>query len=136
MNKQKPVEKLREKIRLLEIRQAEEGKILKEQVAQAVQSLRPINLIKNAVKDMTSSVELRTNLVETLVSILGGYLTKKLMINPKSGPFLKVFGAILQFGVTNVLAQNAEKIREFVINLINSYFPGVKEEAASAEPKS
>jgi len=133
MNKQKPVESLRESIRLLEIRQTEEGKILKEHFSVTLESVRPVNLIKHAVKDMTSSVDLKSNLSETIISILAGYLTKKVMVNSKSGPLMKIVGAILQFGVTSVLAQNAENIKDYLNRMVDRYFRVEPEEVPETE---
>jgi hypothetical protein len=126
--KQKPVDSLRESIRLLEIRQAEEGRMLKEHFSLTVESLKPVNLIRSSIKEMTNSTDLKNNLFETVFSILGGYLSKKIMVSSKSGPFVKIIGAVLQFGVTTVLAQNAEKIRNFINNLIEKYLQPDPEE--------
>jgi hypothetical protein len=134
MIKQKPVDSLRESIRLLEIKQAEEAKILKEQFSVTVESLKPVNLLKSSIKEMTSSADLKNNLFETVFSILGGYLSKKIMVNSKSGPFLKIAGAVLQFGVTTVLAQNAEKIRNYINNLIEKYLQPDPEELSEPNP--
>ena len=128
MAKQKPVDSLRESIRLLEIRQAEEGRILKEHFSVTIDSLKPVNLLKSSIREMTSSADLKNNLFETIFSILGGYLTKKMMVNSKSGPLRKIVGAVLQFGVTTVLAQNSEKIRNFINNLIEKYLHPDQEE--------
>lgn len=128
MEKQNAVNSLKESIRILEIRQVEEGIILKEQFRITYESLKPINLIKNSVKDLVSSVEIKNSLFETIVSILTGYLTKKLMISSKSSIFMKLFGAFLQFGVTSLIANNAETIRIFISNLIEDFLHPAKEE--------
>lgn len=121
MAKQTAAESLKESIRLLEIQQAEEGKILKEQFKVTYESLKFVNIVKNSLKELTSSVEIKNNLFETIVSILTGYLTKKLMVSPKSNPFMKILGAVLQFGVTSLVAKNAESIRIYITELIDRF---------------
>lgn len=121
MAKQTAAESLKESIRLLEIQQAEEGKILKEQFKVTYESLKFVNIVKSSLKELTSSVEIKNNLFETIVSILTGYLTKKLMVSPKSNPFMKILGAVLQFGVTSLVAKNAESIRIYITELIDRF---------------
>ena len=118
MAKPSAVDSLKESIRLLEIRQAEEGRALKEQFRITFESLKPVNLIKSSLNELTSSVEVKNSLFETIVSILTGYLTKKMMVSSNSNPLMKILGAVLQFGVTTLIAKNAETIRTYVMNLI------------------
>jgi len=133
MAKPNPITSLKESIRLLEIRQAEEGVILKEQFKVTFESLKPFNLIKSSIKDLTSSVEIKNNLFETVVSILTGYLTKKITINSKGGPLMKIVGVLLQFGVTSLVSKNAEKIRILLGDLIERFFNPIEEEIPETE---
>jgi hypothetical protein len=128
MEKQNAVDSLKESIRILEIRQAQERIILKEQFIITYESLKPINLIKNSAKELAHSAEIKNSLFETVVYILSGYLTKKLIINSKSGTFMKLFGALLQFGITRALANNAETIQIFISNLIEKFHTSAKKE--------
>lgn len=128
MAKQSSIDSLKESIRLLEIRQTEEGLALKIQFKETFESLKPVNLIKNTINDLTNSVEIKNSLFETIVSILTGYLTKKMMVSSNSNPFMKILGAILQFGVTSLVAKNAESIRNFISDLIDKFFHTEEEE--------
>lgn len=121
MAKQSAVDSLKESIRLLEIRQAEEGQALKEQFKITYESLKPVNLIKSSISELTSSAEIKNGLFETIVSIVTGYLTKKMMVSSKSNPFMKIMGAVLQFGVTSLVAKNAESIRNYIMDLIDRF---------------
>ena len=134
MAKQTAVESLRESIRLLEIQQAEEGKILKEQFKATYESLKLVNLVKSSLKELTESVEIKNNLFESIVSIVTGYLTKKLMISSSSNPFKKILGALIQLGVTNLVAKNAETIRIYITEFIDRFLhPEEKEEVPETE---
>lgn len=133
MEKQNAISSLKESIRLFEIKQAEDGAILKEQFAVTFESLKPINLLKNTIKEMTSSVDLKSNLSETIISILAGYLTKKVMVSSKSGPLMKILGSVLQFGVTSVIASNTDNIREFINRMIDRFLRTETEEIPETE---
>ena len=134
MAKQTAVESLKGSIRLLEIQQAEEGKILKEQFKATYESLKLVNLVKSSLKELTESVEIKNNLFESIVSIVTGYLTKKLMISSSSNPFKKILGALIQLGVTNLVAKNAESIRTYITELIDKFLhPKEEEEVPETE---
>ncbi len=135
MAKQNAVDSLKESIRLLEIRQAEEGKLLKDQFKLTYESLKPVNLIKNSIKELANSEEIKASLFETLVSILTGYFTKKMFVGPKSNPLVKIFGALMQFGVTSLVAKNADSIRNYIGELINR-FVHPSEETPEAEAET
>jgi hypothetical protein len=135
MNMAKPgaTEKLREKIRLLEIRQAEEAKILKEQFKITYESLKPANLLKSTLKELAGPSELKNNLLETIVSILSGYLSNKVLVGKKGSIFKKLLGLLLQYGVTNLVANNAENIRNLFLDLLGKVLKSSKK---SAEPET
>jgi hypothetical protein len=61
MATQTATERLKESIRLLEMKQQEEGKILKEQLRITYESLKPVNLIKSSLKEITSSMEIKND---------------------------------------------------------------------------
>ena len=128
MTKPTPKELLKESIRQLEIKQAEEGEQLKVQFKATYESLKLVNLVKSSLKELTNSVEIKNNLFESIVSIVTGYLTKKLMISSTSNPFKKILGALIQLGVTNLVAKNAESIRTYITELIDKFLHPTEEE--------
>jgi hypothetical protein len=133
MVKQSPVDSLKESIRLLEIRQAEEGEQLREQFKITYESLKPVNLIKNSLKDIVNSSEVKNSLFETVISLVSGYLTQKFIVNSKSNVFVKLLGVLMQFGITNLVSKNTEAIRTFITNLIEKYTTPEEEEIPEPE---
>ena len=133
MVKQSAVDSLKESIRLLEIRQAEEGEQLREQFKITYESLKPVNLIKNSLKDIVNSAEVKNSLFETVISLVSGYLTQKFIVNSKSNVFVKLLGVLMQFGITNLVSKNAETIRTFITNLIEKYTTPAEEEIPETE---
>lgn len=132
MKKQSAREALRESIRQLEIQQAHEGEELKAQFKATYESLKLVNLVKSSLKEVTESVEIKNTLFESIISVVSGYVSRKLMVNKNSNPFLKIVGLVMQFGITNLVAKNAEVIRIYVTELIDKFLHP-KEEAPEAE---
>ena len=95
----------------LEIMQTEEGKMLKEQFHQAYESIKPINLIKSTFHQLAASEDIKDNIINTSVGLAAGYLAEKLVEGMTSGPFKKLLGAAVMFGVTNVVAKNPETVK-------------------------
>jgi hypothetical protein len=56
-----------------------------------------------------------------------------MMVNSKSGPFMKILGAVLQFGVTSVISQNADNIREFLNRMVDRFLHTEQEEVPETE---
>ena len=128
-------EALRESIRQLEIRQVQEGEELKAQFKTTYESLKLVNLVKSSIKDLTESSEIKSTLFESIVSVMTGYFSKKLMVGKNSNPFLKIVGLVMQFGITNLVAKNAEVIRLYISELIDQFLHP-KEAAPEAEAEA
>lgn len=110
---------LKETIRMLEIQQAEEGKILKEQLFETYESLKPANLLKSAFNEITSSLEVKHNLFNNLISTFTGYLTKKVVVGSSPNLFKKIAGILLQYGVSSLVSRYSETIRALGLEMIH-----------------
>lgn len=125
-------EKLLDSIRQLEIQQTREGEELKAQFKATYESLKLVNLVKSSLKEVTESVEIKNSLFESIISVVSGYVSRKLMVSKKSNPFAKIVALVVQMGVTKLVANNAEVIREYITQMIDKYLHP-KEEATEAE---
>ena len=98
---------LQEMIALLQKKQTVELMQLKDQYHYTYESLRPLNIVKNIFTDMTTSAELRGNLINNIVGISTGYLTKKVMLGATHNPIKRILGTLLQFVITNVVTKHS-----------------------------
>jgi len=113
---------LKNAIQLLEVEQAEDWYLMKEQFFLAIESLKPVNLIKTTLKDISSSPHLVDNIVATAMGLATGYLSKKVFIGTSGNKIKKLLGTFLQFGITNVVAQNSDSIKLFGQSLFQHFF--------------
>jgi len=102
---------LRVAILQLEIKQAEEGKVLKEQFLVTYESIKPINLIRSVFTEAAESHDLQDNLVNTTIGLSAGYLSKVLFQGISGSPIKKFLGTALMFGIKNLVAQNPEAVK-------------------------
>jgi len=114
INSMEPItnsDELKNAIQILEFDQQIRELQLKEQVYLTVESLKPINLIKSTIHEVASSPYLIDNMLGATVGLASGYLSRKLVIGGSHNIIRKLFGSILQFGVTNVVAQHSDRIK-------------------------
>lgn len=121
MNKITSLVELKESILLLEIQQAYEGRLLKEEFKTTCQNLRPVNLIKNKFNELVASPNLKENLLDTVISLAAGYLSKKVIIGGTNNPLKQIVGTLLQMGVTGIVAKNTDGIKSKGMQLIQHF---------------
>ena len=129
---------LKEAISLLEIKQAEEGRLLREQLFVFQDKLKPVQLVKNIFNDIASSLEVKNSLINNLLGELSGYLTSKTFLGSKPSLFKKMAAIILEYGVAAVVAKYAETIKtlglQMITHLLNSKnTEAIKPEAGKGE---
>lgn len=105
MKKDKPIDLLQENIAALAFKQEEDLVLLKRQLEVTFDSLKPENLIKSAIIDMTSVSGLKSTLVSNAIGLTTGYLSKKIVLGGTHNPVKKFLGNVLQFIITNVVAK-------------------------------
>jgi hypothetical protein len=102
---------LKNAIQLLEAEQAIKGQLLKEQFFTTYESLKPVSLIKSTLNDIATSPYLVDNILGTAMGLASGYLTKRIFIGASGNLLRKLLGSVLQFGITNVVAQHSDTIK-------------------------
>lgn len=127
MEKQYTVDSLRQAINELEIRQKEEKILLKEQLVETYESLKPSNILTNIIKDLTSSENLKNEFINTAVAVTTGFITKKVIVGKSNSQALKLVGLALQFGITTLISKNYDTIKEVVAQFINRMLSGKEE---------
>src|ERR1017187_8509038 len=104
-------DKLRQSILLLEVKQAEELMVLKEQIYIAYESIKPVNIFKDAFHEVVSSPEIKTDIISQAIGLATGYLSKKVMVGASHNPIKKLLGNILQVAIARVVSKNSETIK-------------------------
>jgi hypothetical protein len=104
---------LKKAIELLEAEQAVKLQQLKEQFYPAYESLKPVNLFKNTLKDINFSPYLIENIIGTALGLATGYFSKRLVVGASVNWARKLFGAIMQFGIANVVTKHSDTIKSY-----------------------
>ena len=119
-------------IQFLEEEQTVKGEQLKEQLYLTFESFKPINLLKSTIKDISSSPYLIDNILGTATGLASGYLSKRIIVGASGNILRKLFGVVLQLGVTNMVARHPEEVKSLSHLLFQRIFR--KKEEGSEKP--
>ena len=122
MSKDNAVGLLRERIVFLEKRAELESAILRAEFNNSLEKLKPANILRNTFNDVVHSPEMRHKALNSVIGLVTGYLTEKLVVGKTYNPLKKVFGILLEAVVANKVAKNFDTIKDTGISLYNRLF--------------
>jgi hypothetical protein len=126
------IAELKNAIQLLEDEQSFKWQQLQGQFYVTFESLKPVNIIRNTLKDLTTPSNLNDDILGTAMGLASGYLSKKIFIGTSGNIFRKLFGSILQFGVTTLVSKHSDTIVSIGQSLIHHFLS--KKEMNTKEP--
>lgn len=118
---------LDEAIIVLQEKRAKELNLLKAQLDTTYESLKPINLVKSLINEISSSSEIKGNILNNVIGIGSGFLSRKLFVGGSHHPIKRLFGTLIQYVTTNVISKNADGIKSTGENMLQSYLKHRKE---------
>jgi hypothetical protein len=113
---------LKKAIQQLELQQAEEWPLLKEEFLKTVESLKPINIIKNTLKEAVDLPDLKTDIINSTIGLTTGIIAKKLIIGKTLNPLSKLLGVALEMFVANKVSKNTGEIKSLGNSIIKKIF--------------
>jgi hypothetical protein len=81
-----------------------------------------VNLIRHTLKEISSSPYLIENISGSAMGLLSGFLSRKIFVGSSGNLFKKLIGSVLQFGVTNIVAQNSDVIKSVGQTVLHHFF--------------
>lgn len=108
---------LAEEISQLEQKELMQRELLKSQLHQTVESLKPSSLVKSAFNSITSAKNFKSNVLDTSLGIGAGLLAKKWYLGASRNIFKKLAGFVLQNITTGLVTKKMPGIREKISSL-------------------
>ena len=96
-----------------------ERRLLKITFQSAIEKLKPINIIKNSIKEVITAPNLQNNIINNVIGLASGFLTKKLIVGKTHNPISKLLGMLIEVGVANKVTANADGIKSIASLLLN-----------------
>ncbi|MGA9637439.1 hypothetical protein [Flavobacterium sp.] len=78
---------------------------LKDQMEVTYKSVKPSTILNDTLEDLKQFPEVKSNILQLVTSLAGGYLTKKLLIGKPKSTFKKIVGYLVQYGITNLISK-------------------------------
>jgi hypothetical protein len=114
-------EQLIESIHMLELRQVEAELLFKDDLMVVQDYFKPINLVKTACHDLIDIPDLKQKVISTILSVLAGYVSKKIVFGDKKNLVKDILGSVFQIGVTKMVSTKTEGIMAVVSSLIKNF---------------
>jgi translation elongation factor EF-Ts len=105
MKTTKQTDILKNKIANLKLQRNFEFIDLKAQYFVVQNSFTIQNIVNKGVSEFYKTATNRMHLFTTITSILGGYLSKKMVVGESKNPIKKIFGYSIQFAITKLLSK-------------------------------
>ena len=96
--------------------------LLKEQFHTTYESLKPMNIIKNAFGNITASPTVKNDLASGALGIGAGLLSKKILTGNSHNPIRKLLGTVTEVAVAGAVAKSAGGIVAVAGNMLKSFF--------------
>lgn len=106
----------------LEQKKMQQEVALKTQYHITSESLKPVNLLREGIGNITDMPGIGGGLLKTAVGIAVAVLSKKLFIGKSSSIAKKLVGGIFELAVANTTINNADKVKAYGISLYRNLF--------------
>ncbi len=113
---------LKNAIEILEAEQSSNRQLIEEQLSLASESLKPINLLRNTLDDLTSASSQINSILTSATALISAEISNKIVKGSSDNKYRKLAGAIVQMIVTNLVVQNSETIRAYGHYFIQKIF--------------
>lgn len=123
-------EQLNQFIAVLEMKKLNQEIELKHTIKETLNDLKPVNLIKSAWDQVSTSPEIKDNIIDNSIGLATGYLSKKILTGNSNNPLKRLVGSLAQFGITNLVANHPDPIKKAGLGLLRMIFKNRKKVAS------
>ena len=112
---------LKSAIQTLENRETVELLLLKEEFLLTLDAIKPLNVIKSSISELTTSPDFKNKFVGTTLGLTIGYLSKTLLFGPTYNPIKQLIGDYLELGIANIVAKNQGALKSVAGSVFNFF---------------
>ena len=117
MNRITNSETLKKSVEVLRLKREQQGLLMKENFTELIESLRPSNIIKHSLEEITDP-EHPGDLGKAAIGVASGIIAKKLLFRSSSNPLKKLAGVAVQALVTKIAASQSDNIKASGKNIL------------------
>lgn len=117
---------LQEAILALEQQKNADAQALRAQWDHTKHNLNPLTILKEGVKDLFSSPDVKSGALKGLLSLATGFVTRKLVVGKSGSLARKVVGTLAQTGATSLAFKGTGAIQEKGASLLSNLLKKMK----------
>lgn len=95
---------------------------MKEHFQAVKKSLSPLTMIKNGIRNLAETPDIKEGVLKTLTGLGVGILSKKLFIGSSPTMIKKLLSGVFELAVAKTTISNADKVKAYGISLYNNLF--------------
>ena len=111
MYKIKTIGELKSAILEMESKRSNDRILLQSALADMVNGITPMSLLKNSLRGVAASTDLKKKVLGSVIGLAAGYLSKGLISSGSHKAIRNIASSLLQVEVATVVAQNFNKIK-------------------------
>jgi hypothetical protein len=100
-------------------KRAYELELVKDQLHEICESLKPFNLIKDVFNEVTNSPEVKKNLTNSAIGLGIGIFFKNLFLSKSHNFGKKILGTLIQISVAVIVSKHFDDIKLITKHLLN-----------------
>jgi len=117
---------LKNDIQQLKDKQAYEWILLKTDLLNTYENLKPLNILKSTLEEASASQGIGNNYLSSVMGLTAGLLSNVLLPGGSFSPAKGIFSTLLQLGVSDVVTKNMQTIR-LLVNRVTGFFNSKQE---------
>ncbi len=114
---------LKDAIAKLTIQQATDLFLFKEEFQVTKEKFKLSNIIRSGFKEVTSTSNIATDIMNAAVGLTTGFVTKKILIGKTINPVKNLLGMLMELFVANKVMSNADALKSVGSALLKKIMP-------------
>jgi len=99
---------------------------LSDQWQETKSNLNPMTILKDGVKDLFSSSDVKSGMFKGLLSLGAGFLTRKLVVGSSGGAARKIMGTLAQTGATSLAFKGSDALKDKAAPFLSKWLKKMK----------
>lgn len=126
MKKINNMKELQQEMLALQFKKRSEVDQLKATFDETKQLFAPKALLRDGFKDVIHDKQIRTGLLDGVLSLTTGFLTKKAIVGSSGGLFRQLLGMLVQTGATSAVYQNKDSLKARILPALTNFIQKLK----------
>ena len=112
---------LKQRIADLESKRTKQRAEITDNLKEIVESVKPKNLLRAGLLSISETPALRQNLVNASISLVSGWVARKIAVPKADSVVKKAVGSAVQYGVSHLMATQGDHLSSLIENFTRNF---------------